>query len=426
MGIILLVISISLGKANAEKPSAEGFAPAAISDFFIAKEQKVSIDRDPDAHRYRPQVAFNYNHNEYLVVWHNTWADGDRYIYGRRLDLNGNPIGTPFSISCILNEQVHPFVVYNGTNDVYFVVWMYDGSGDNTNYQIWGSIIPWNAASCGSVFRVDNFDTSLDLWYPSAAWDSVHNEYMVIWDTYTDGKDAPQSIGYRRVLSYMLFGTSGTITTAKSPKESDIVYNPAADKYVVVWSRKVDDVSTERNIQGALLNWDGSTNDADFFVYGDWDDHRNPAIATNQQVYMVVLEAWSDWFGHWGDVLLPFDLSGTELNEIAYFQTIHDFKNPDIAARGTGGEFMWTYEIPWGTHTGLGYTTISYVHPNYDVIKSDSMVDSNWYRREPSIAGNGPGYLITYTGRSSNPSEWQHIYAIKLWQNTLFFPLVMR
>ena len=88
-----------------------------ITGSHVFPEQRVSIPRDPPAHRYRPQVAFNYIQNEYLVVWHNTTDSGLRYPYARRLDINGKPIGEPFMLSNIVTNQVHPFVVYNGTEE---------------------------------------------------------------------------------------------------------------------------------------------------------------------------------------------------------------------------------------------------------------------------------------------------------------------
>jgi hypothetical protein len=427
--VIFLSISVYLIAANAGPSPMGEVSPQSVADSYLMAEQKVSIELDPDAHRYRPQVAFNYNHNEYLVVWHNTWANGQRYVYARRLDINGKPLGNVFALTNIVTNQVHPFVVYNGVNDVYFVVWMYDVSMNGTRYEIWGSIIPWNATTYGTVFRIGDLAYPYDMWYPSAAWNSLHNEYLVTWDTYYyDGSvHVPQSIGYRRVAADGTPGTIGTITTAKAPQDSDIVYNTLVDEYVVVWTRKEDDVSTNHFIQGALLNWDATIAQAEYFVYdGGWDDHRNPAIATDLQYYMVVLEAKYDWVGHWGSCLLPINLSGNILDDYCYFQTVLDFINPDIVARGAGGEWLWVWEDQWSSHSDVTYLKFSYVYPTYDLIDSESLFTIDWYRRLPAVAGGGPGYLFTYTGRSSDPDSWQHIYATKLWQSGIFLPLVIR
>ena len=111
-------------------------SPEVASPAYSLQEYKVSGNVFPDCHRYRPQVAYNHNHDEFLVVWHNTWDNGIRKAYGRRLDFSGKPVGDVIAFPSMENDQVHPNVVYNGADDVYLVVWMWDVLGDNTVYQI--------------------------------------------------------------------------------------------------------------------------------------------------------------------------------------------------------------------------------------------------------------------------------------------------
>ena len=47
--------------------------------------------------QYQPHVAYNSLRDQYLVVWHNFWG-GNRDIYGRRLDGQGNLLSS-FTIS---------------------------------------------------------------------------------------------------------------------------------------------------------------------------------------------------------------------------------------------------------------------------------------------------------------------------------------
>lgn len=397
-----------------------------LSSPYVMPEQKISIDRDPDAHRFRPQVAFNDNHNEYLIVWHNTWDNGFRQPFARRLDINGKPIGNPFELTNITVNQVHPFVVYNGTNDVYFVVWMYDVSGAGTRYEIWGSIIPWNATSYGTTFRIGDWSAPNNMWYPSVAWNSLRNEYLVIWDTYNEGgTTAPLSIGYRRVASDGTLGTSGTITTAKAPHESDIVYNRLVDEYVVVWTRKIEDVSTGHYVQGALLNWDASISDIDYFILGNYDDQINPAIATDLQYYIVALQQWNQLEDSWDVMALVISLSGENLNSMG-FSSSANIINPDIAAKGKDGEWLLicqTEDSNGDYLLGWRFFFSSSMQGGGNIF--DIRLPS-WYKRIPAVAGNGPGYLITYTNRSSDSNSRQHIYATKFWSFANFLPLIYR
>jgi len=392
---------------------------------YLMPEQKVSKTWDPDAHRYRPQVAFNYIQNEYLVVWHNTWANGDRYVYARRLDIHGKPIGNVFALTNILTDQVHPFVVYNGTDEVYFLVWMYDVSGNNTRYEIWGSIIPWNATGYGGVFRIGySTDPLLDMWYPSVAWNSLHNEYLVIWDNYLDGKTNPQSIGYRRVAADGTPGTSGMITSGFGPIESDLVYNAVNDQYLVVWARKYDDIGNNRHIYGARLYWDAVIIETDRLIYGLCNDHRNPAVAVDSQRYALAFECWpSTWPTSLAYVML-FDFSLNNLFSDYEFSFNFDLLNPDVAAKRDAGEYLFVWEE--GKSYGQTIQGYRFRYPQVYASIKFRIEEEWWYKRVPAVAGDGPGYLITYTGRSDDPEGWQHIYATKVWQAGIFMPLTIR
>ncbi len=422
---ILLSIPVHSLIFSRQTASAEEDSDPSYFSIYAMPKQRISIDRNPDAHRYRPQVVFNYNHNEYLVVWHNTYASGIRYPYARRLDINGKPIGDVFVLSNIVTNQVHPFVVYNGTDDVYFVVWMYDVSMTGSRYEIWGSILPWNATTCSDPFRIAHFeDPALDLWYPSAAWNSLHNEYLVIWDARFENNH--NSIGFQRVDSDETLLTSGTITIVKAPHESDIVYNSTADQYLVVWTRKIDDVSLYNYIQGALLNWDASIYDIDALIYGECEDQGNPAVATAMSYYNIAFSCW-----YHDDPVLPswvfsniYDLNLQFLDFKFWASLNFEVLNPDITAKGSDGEWLFTWEMI--ETTGNTIKGFRYKYPSTHGSDVYQINDVSWYYRDPAVIGGGPGYLLTYTGRDSDPNHWQHIYATKIWQYADFLPLVFK
>ena len=123
----------------------QGMRPAAVSR--LGPEVQISVPQYPECHRYQSDVAFNWNHDEYLVVWHQTWDDGTRQVYARRMSTSGQPVAAPFRVTTMSGNEVYPAVAYNASNDEYLLVWMYDVSGDGTRYDIRGRIVPWNCAA---------------------------------------------------------------------------------------------------------------------------------------------------------------------------------------------------------------------------------------------------------------------------------------
>lgn len=81
------------------------------------------------------------------------------------------------------------------------------------------------------------------------------------------------------------------------PTDPSIVYNMAADEYLVAWTH----LSTPSNwdIHGARVKGDGSAViRSNFAIDSSTDDQDSPAVATNGQArYLVVWQqlVWGDW-----------------------------------------------------------------------------------------------------------------------------------
>jgi hypothetical protein len=73
-----------------------------------------------------PSIAYNSNRGEYLVVWWNDRPENDD-IYGRRVSGDGALVGDWFAIAAGADhERQYPDVAYNSQSDEYLVVWQDD------------------------------------------------------------------------------------------------------------------------------------------------------------------------------------------------------------------------------------------------------------------------------------------------------------
>ena len=150
-----------------------------------------------------PDVAFNNDNDQYLVVWageHNSGfqGNGEFEIYGQRLDAAGNPIGsTDFRISDMGDDgnadydAFAPAVIYDSDNDAYLIVWRGD---DNTaplvddEYEIFAQWIDGNngAALGNNDVRLSDMgnvdgDNNYVAQRPSLAYDSGFPQALVVW-----------------------------------------------------------------------------------------------------------------------------------------------------------------------------------------------------------------------------------------------------
>jgi hypothetical protein len=147
--IVLVSIMILAGTAfpssAARTPSGNLSPNPAPALYRLGSEVHISTPSSPlDANRHRPAVAHNWQHHEYLVIWHNQWP-GNRDIYAQRVSEDGALVGPWFAVSAGAGDRFHPTVAYNATNDEYLVIWQYEVSSGV--YEVWGRRITWNAAN---------------------------------------------------------------------------------------------------------------------------------------------------------------------------------------------------------------------------------------------------------------------------------------
>lgn len=85
----------------------------------------------------KPQIAYNPDDDEYLVVWQDYRSSTNWDIYGQRIDGDGSLLGTNIAIDTTATKhQTRPQVAY-GANE-YLVVWQHYTDNNNTTYDVYG------------------------------------------------------------------------------------------------------------------------------------------------------------------------------------------------------------------------------------------------------------------------------------------------
>ena len=118
-----------------------------------------------DAWKWSPDVAYDSNHDRYLVVWEVLWPSGHHSIYGRLVSASGQ-LSSEFVVFDDVYNSKQPAVAYDKIHDRYLVVWSYarelPGS-KNCSMKKWQrckrTISPWrprrtiSLANCGAHSR---------------------------------------------------------------------------------------------------------------------------------------------------------------------------------------------------------------------------------------------------------------------------------
>ncbi|MCU0280461.1 MAG: hypothetical protein MUE66_01220 [Acidimicrobiia bacterium] len=201
---------------------------------------------------YSPAVAWNTTRNEYLVVWQdyrNQLTSGSD-IYGRRVNAAGVPQGADFRISgsgATGNEST-PAIAWNSVRNQYLVVWADDRA--------------WTSAVHGRRLRADGARLGEDFLIPASAWhhalapavvyNATRNEYFVVWE---DWRNVFDIYGRRVRASGSPVGTDLRISAAGAE-----AFNPALawdgvnNRYLVVWEDSRDEAGRGLDVYGARAN----------------------------------------------------------------------------------------------------------------------------------------------------------------------------
>lgn len=244
---------------------------------------------------YRPAVAYNSLHDEYLVVWYNDQGGGTWDIYAQRVGGDGT-LKSWFSVTH--NTGFHnydPAVVYNPHQDEYLIAWVYDSA--ITGSDIWARLVKWNGDDLGAA-RYAEFQINGDSdkqWNPAVAYSSHNNEYVVVYENWWAG--GLRDIDARRVDKdgNALGGASG-VNIATGPGEErvfpDVAYNKARNEYLIVYSFGV---GSDGGIYGKVASANLGTLSSEIHICDDSYDQDFPAVAGGSDEYLVV---WED--GTWG------------------------------------------------------------------------------------------------------------------------------
>jgi len=259
-----------------------------------------------------PVVVFNSTEDEYLVIWRGDdnspgFTDDKYEIFGQLLSDAGVEIGTnDFAISDVSSSTTFygaydPDVVWNSTDNEYLVVWRADdtGAGSQYNeYEIYGQRLSSSAGHVGTNdFRISDmggFGVSLSFYAtvydPSVAYNSVDNEYMVVWRGTESNVSNGESEIYGQRLSalgadlgsndFVLsdMGPSGDISYQAT--EPAIAYSSRSNEYLVVWQGEDDTsplVDGESEIFGQFLSNTGAEDGSDFRISTMGDDSESNA-----------------------------------------------------------------------------------------------------------------------------------------------------
>ncbi|HPH97402.1 MAG TPA: hypothetical protein PKW33_21810 [Anaerolineaceae bacterium] len=353
---------------------------------------------------YGPVVAYNTNHNEYLVVWENIWPGGSHDIYAQRVSSTGQLLSW-FAVSTSPNNKMAPSVSYDPIHDRYLIVWIYDVFGDGSDWDVYGRFIPWEGPDTGLA------DFPICTWtsnqaHPKTAFAYAQQEFLVVWMNAPSGQ--PTYISARRVFSDGSgFPAGGFLVSSGTASRDfpDVTYNLARNEYLVVW----DVVEGAVDIHGMRLSGMGvALQGGDPYAVGEfaiagWPDiEEKPKVAACDAAdqYLVL---WQSDIGTSGADYAIYErfISGAgvpgTVAQVA--NTTAKQLNADVACNFQGNKYL----AAWQDQYAGGYFGIwaRYVYPDGSMEAEFGIVQPGYqaHREYPAVSGGKTNFLVS----------WEHI-----------------
>jgi RHS repeat-associated protein len=281
----------------------------------------------------RPEVAYNPDDDEYLVVWHdyrNGVSNPD--VYAQRVSGEGVLAGENITVTNAAYRQLNPEVAYATGGDVYLVAWRHYPGASNYYYDVYGQIISrtgelisgtvpiaddsgsadretpkdivynstsdqflvlwqdlgtglWNiwgrhvspTGTMGSEIQITSLNNKHE-WRAAGAYDADDDQYLVVWN-YRDTPGSPDDVRGRRMTGGGTVTTTETIYVATGTADQqypDVVYLAEAGRYAVVWE---DPRGDDFDIYGQLVSPAGTLDGGNYLVRGETGDERIPRLA---------------------------------------------------------------------------------------------------------------------------------------------------
>ena len=229
LGLVAVVCLLAGGLTDAAG-AARAIGPAGPADIYHSPYIVIS---DTNNWKYSPAIAYNSKHDQFLVAWENRWGNGLHDIYARRVSGSGQLLGT-FVVTAGPENRMNPAVAYDSTHDQYLVVWgVNTGTDVDPDWDVAGRFIPWDGPSASQTefgIITDRANTGK----PRLVYGLVQDEFLVVWKGADDLGDPTWIDGALVFDSHSAIGVPIS-STAGDHDYPDLTYNLHNNEFMVVW-----------------------------------------------------------------------------------------------------------------------------------------------------------------------------------------------
>ncbi|MBM3133945.1 MAG: hypothetical protein FJZ89_01370 [Chloroflexi bacterium] len=379
--------------------------------------------RDEAVDTKDPAVAYNSQRQEYLVVF---WNDrpGCDDIRAERVSKDGKLLGGVWVAYGCPADRRYPDVAYNSQANEYLVVWQEDdidirGQRVSATGGLVGGMLIIATGTVGSIFCTS----------PAVAYASTENKYLVV----SELRDTTAGYGiWAQALNSdgSVWGSGFSIVpqSVGYKLDSDLAYNYLRNEFLVVWAQ---DFINKSNIRGQRVKMlGGAAPLGSAFWISPWDPNEDlhPAVAAVPRFpdgqYLV---AWEYRFSATDHDIWAQRVAGEgtlEGSVIGVYSSPQYDMSPAVAGSESNQQYLlvWTRpsDPPFAFHHIYGRA----ISTGGALLGQTTWVGGGFSSDYAAVAAGPLGdFLIAFQDDqgSGNDDIWG-----SLWGNRLYLPLVLK
>jgi hypothetical protein len=234
-----------------------------------------------------------------MVIWHElNESDFGRSIYGRRVSVYGETIGTAFPIMSLTGKIFRQSdIVYVPKYDKYWIGVFEDKSFENA---VWAMSINWKGETITQELIKDNTDSPGPPTL-AMAYNTVDDQVMIVYENQLSNTNLVIGAICLKAGSGEKCGEKDVAASTKRLRYPDITFNPTRSEYLIGYT--VFGGTADSNIKGKICNADLSScsSEISITIHGNpWQD--SVSLASGPDEYLAVWwERYSaDSEGNWG------------------------------------------------------------------------------------------------------------------------------
>ncbi|MBN2147688.1 MAG: hypothetical protein JW726_09885 [Anaerolineales bacterium] len=249
------------------------------------------------AEQSNPDVAYNSQANEYLVVWEEYDTTHGDTVRGQIISAAGSLQGLVFNLlTCGTYSCLEPAVAYASTADKYLIVfreYLYIPNVITSNAIIAQAFNP-DGSSWGTRLEISPASSNVSYGYPSLAYNHLRNEFLVVWSHTGSGQgdicgQRVKMAGGAGILGSPFWLPGDPNLLDDNPAVATIP-RPPDGQYLVAWEYPSGSIGYD--IRAQRVAGDGSLEGAPIVVFDSPYLDTSPAVAgfASSLEYLVVWE----------------------------------------------------------------------------------------------------------------------------------------